>query len=105
MLFLLQGTPGFIADEIVLCGSSLMGSAYFPADVYAYGVTLACMWLGKQVPYGGEWLGDRREVKLSAEAQRRPMLPETCPAEIAMLIRMCWHAMADKRPTFAQVRP
>jgi hypothetical protein len=30
---------------------------------------------------------------------QRPAIPADCPAEFRKLMKKCWHAKADKRPT------
>ena len=103
-----EGTPGYIADEIVLYNPSssaqppMFGSSYFAADVFAYGITLAAMW-NQGLPYGSDFLGDKQSMREIAQSTRRPSLPLNCPDRVKDLIKMCCHVDANKRPNFEQI--
>jgi serine/threonine protein kinase len=88
------GTPCWTAPEII------RGQKYDErADVYSFGVT---MWqvLTRKEPYAGRnFMG----VSLEVLEGKRPQIPSDCPKDFAKLMRKCWHASLDKRPSAEDV--
>jgi serine/threonine protein kinase len=84
------GTPCWTAPEVI------RGEKYDErADVFSFGVI---MWeaLTRKQPFAGRnFMG----VSLGVLEGQRPAIPGDCPAEFRKLMKKCWHAKADKRPT------
>jgi serine/threonine protein kinase len=88
------GTPMWMAPEIII------GKQYTEkADVYAFGIIL---WeiLTRLEPYE-----DKEPMQIVVEVVNdglRPTLPDECKASpLVPLMKDCWHADPDQRPTFA----
>lgn len=88
------GTPRYMAPEL------FRGEACsLPSDVYAFGVTLWEMYAREQ-PYGAFELSELRDKVVNGE---RPPIPLTCPRHVGQLLKECWNADADNRPTILEV--
>jgi hypothetical protein len=60
------------------------------------------MWevLTRKEPFAGRnFMG----VSLDVLEGKRPQIPSDAPSEYARIMRKCWHAHADKRPTMEAV--
>jgi hypothetical protein len=42
-------------------------------------------------------------AKIVIEDKARPPLPAVCPEALAELIKLCWHPVPSKRPSFADI--
>jgi hypothetical protein len=42
-------------------------------------------------------------VSLDVLEGKRPQIPNDCPAELRKVMKKCWHASAEKRPTMERV--
>ena len=71
------------------------------SDVYSYGIILWEL-ITKQLPYI-DWVDMKSLFKAIRENNLRPEIPATCSPLFADLIRSCWDADVDKRPTFQQI--
>ena len=95
-----MGSPLFMAPEILYnCGRASKAS-----DVYAYAVTLACMFTDSTVfdddpqpPKSIEEL--RPKVERGARLARGPGIPDF----LWNLIQRCWAPKADERPSFVEI--
>ncbi|ELR24201.1 serine/threonine protein kinase [Acanthamoeba castellanii str. Neff] len=88
------GTPCWTAPEVI------RGDKYDErADVFSFGVV---MWqvLTRREPYAGR---NFMNVSLDVLEGKRPQLPADCPAELRKVMKKCWHAAADRRPTMERV--
>ncbi|ELR11090.1 serine/threonine protein kinase [Acanthamoeba castellanii str. Neff] len=88
------GTPCWTAPEV------LRGEKYDErADVFSFGII---MWqvATRKEPYAGRnFMG----VSLDVLEGKRPQIPNDCPPEFKKVMKKCWHASADKRPTLEDV--
>jgi serine/threonine protein kinase len=88
------GTPCWTAPEVI------RGDKYDErADVFSFGVV---MWqvLTRREPYAGR---NFMNVSLDVLEGKRPQLPADCPAKLRKVMKKCWHAAADRRPTMERV--
>ncbi|BCU03993.1 serine/threonine protein kinase [Pandoravirus japonicus] len=88
------GTPAWTAPEV------LRGERYSEkADVYSFGVV---MWeiIARKQPYHGR---NFMAVTLAVLEGTRLDIPADCPANLAKLVRRCWHKKPAKRPSMAEV--
>ena len=69
-------------------------------DIYSLGMMTWEM-ITHQLPWEGSNFQDVRHAV--ATAGERPPIPPDCPPALAQLLRDCWHALAEQRPSAAQV--
>lgn len=68
-------------------------------DVYAYGILMWQM-LTRKLPFAGRnFMG----VSLDILEGRRPQIPQDCPNAYKKMMKRCWHADPEKRPTMEDV--
>eukprot|EP01097_Dermamoeba_algensis_P004547 TRINITY_DN2954_c0_g1_i1.p1 TRINITY_DN2954_c0_g1~~TRINITY_DN2954_c0_g1_i1.p1 ORF type:complete len:789 (-),score=152.15 TRINITY_DN2954_c0_g1_i1:1406-3772(-) len=72
------------------------------ADIYSFGIILWQLICSDPSPYPGYSQVDPF-VKAVAERGERPPIPTNCLPSIRELMKRCWHADPDKRPTFIEV--
>lgn len=72
------------------------------SDVYSYGI---CLWemYTRKIPYRDLGLTPSHLVVKVVKEGLRPVIPKTCPKPYRVLMERCWHPIAEKRPTFAQI--
>jgi serine/threonine protein kinase len=88
------GTPCWTAPEII------RGDKYDErADVFSFGVVMWQVVTRKEPFAGRNFMG----VSLDVLEGKRPQIPNDCPAEFRKVMKKCWHASAEKRPTMERV--
>ncbi|AGO85889.2 Serine/threonine protein kinase [Pandoravirus salinus] len=88
------GTPAWTAPEI------LRGERYSEkADIYSFGIV---MWeiITRKQPYSGR---NFMATTLAVLEGTRLDIPADCPADLAKLVRLCWHKKPAKRPSMDEV--
>ena len=92
----LRGTFQWMAPEVITNENYTE-----KADVYSFGIILWEFW-SKEPPYKGI---KAKEVGIKVKNNKnfRPTMPDEVPQEIAELIKCCWDADPDKRPTFLDI--
>eukprot|EP00887_Chlorella_sp_A99_P001549 scaffold8.g1549.t1 len=91
-----QGTPEYCAPE-VFAGAKVDEKS----DVFSYGMLLWALLCGRH-PW--EELDSPLQIVWAVGVQqRRPQLPDGCPAHLATLIQMCWRQSPQLRPSFADI--
>ncbi len=88
------GTPCWTAPEV------LQGGKYDErADVFSFGI-IVWQVLTRREPYvGRNFMG----VSLDVLEGKRPQIPNDCPTEFHKVMKKCWHASAEKRPSMESV--
>ena len=92
----LRGTFQWMAPEVIT------NEDYTEkADVYSFGIILWEFW-SKEPPYKGI---KAKEVGIKVKNNKnfRPTIPDEVPQDIAELIKCCWDADPEKRPTFLDI--
>ena len=92
----LRGTFQWMAPEVIT------NEDYTEkADVYSFGIILWEFW-SKDPPYKGI---KAKEVGIKVKNNKnfRPTIPDEVPQDIAELIKCCWDADPEKRPTFLDI--
>jgi len=88
------GTPSWTAPEVI------RGEKYSEkADIYSFGMIMWQTAARKQPFAGRNFMG----VSLDVLEGKRPQLPVECPEAFAKLVKKCWHAKQEKRPTMEEV--
>ncbi|PNW80273.1 hypothetical protein CHLRE_08g384900v5 [Chlamydomonas reinhardtii] len=88
------GTPQYMAPE-------LWENKHYneKVDVYAFGVMLNEM-IAKEPPFNGVPLLEVRQAVLDG---KRPDIPLSCPKVLSDVIKKCWDASSEARPSFVQI--
>eukprot|EP00250_Pteridium_aquilinum_P005037 c15196_g1_i2 orf=704-1861(+) len=89
------GTLGYMAPEV------LAGKPYNrKCDVYSFGI---CLWETYccDMPYPD--LSFAEMTSAVVKQNLRPEIPKCCPSALATVMRKCWDANPDKRPTMEEV--
>jgi len=84
-----QGTPGFMAPEIIT--KSEFSKA---TDMYAFGSTLYMM-AGEGEPF--EYLNNAMQILWTVRQGKQPPISPHCPPKLAELINLCWQAQPAQR--------
>ena len=71
------------------------------ADVYSFGIILWEFW-SKDPPYKG-MKAKEVGIKVKNNKNFRPKIPDEVPQEISELIKCCWDADPEKRPSFLDI--
>ncbi|QTF49759.1 putative serine/threonine-protein kinase/receptor [Acanthamoeba polyphaga mimivirus] len=88
------GTPCWTAPEII------RGEKYTEkVDVFSFGIV---MWevLTCKEPFSG---CNFMKVSMDILEGARPQIPSDCPIDFTKLMKQCWHAKPDKRPSMEDV--
>lgn len=89
------GTLGYMAPEV------LGGKPYNrKCDVYSFGI---CLWETYccDMPYAD--LSFAEMTSAVVKQNLRPEIPKCCPSALATVMKKCWDANPDKRPTMEEV--
>ncbi|MCO5574628.1 hypothetical protein L7F22_028417 [Adiantum nelumboides] len=89
------GTLGYMAPEV------LAGKPYNrKCDVYSFGI---CLWETYccDMPYPD--LSFAEMTSAVVKQNLRPEIPKCCPSALATVMKKCWDANPDKRPTMEEV--
>lgn len=89
------GTLGYMAPEV------LTGKPYNrKCDVYSFGI---CLWETYccDMPYAD--LSFAEMTSAVVKQNLRPEIPKCCPSALATVMKKCWDANPDKRPTMEEV--
>eukprot|EP00936_MAST-01D_sp_MAST-1D-sp1_P001215 g1215.t1 len=89
------GTPQYMAPELMRSG---IGESYdYSVDVYAFGIVLNQL-LSRRMPFEG-W----DTMKLLKNIDERPEIPAATPKPLKRLVRKCWGAQPEDRPSMRDV--
>jgi len=92
-----------LVDLLTLCQTApevIRGEKYSEkADIYSFGMIMWQTAARKQPFAGRNFMG----VSLDVLEGKRPQLPVECPEAFAKLVKKCWHAKQEKRPTMEEV--
>jgi serine/threonine protein kinase len=69
-------------------------------DVYSFGVLMWQM-ITRERPFDGH--RNAADVIMWVLAGKRPAIPSSFPADLADMVKRCWHKNPDKRPTMNEV--
>jgi hypothetical protein len=72
------------------------------ADVYAFGVLFNATMAG-EAPYTGLGINSLLKLFGAVTAGTRPRIPDWIDENWRHLIGQCWHADADRRPSFQDI--
>jgi class 3 adenylate cyclase len=91
------GTPYFMSPELLRMETEPNSAS----DVYAFGITLYEIFSRKH-PYEGEEMDQvlKAVADVDLPEEKRPGIPENCPAEVVSIMTSCWHRHAAMRPSF-----
>ena len=92
----LRGTFQWMAPEVIA-----KDEYSEKADVYSFGIILWEFW-SRDPPYKGV-KAKEVAVKVKNYKDYRPKITKDTPPEMAELMKKCWDADPNKRPTFAQI--
>ncbi|KAH0787238.1 TKL family protein kinase [Histomonas meleagridis] len=89
------GTVQWMAPEVIQC------TAYgAKADVYSYGIILWEL-LTHDLPFQG--LKEVQVAMTVINRDSRPIIPQSCPPKLSVLIKLCWDKDPSKRPDFTKI--
>jgi len=92
------GTPYWMAPELLRRESGNSAES----DVYSFGIILYELY-SRQDPYEGENPTRVLDEIVDKKINKRPPVPEGCPAKIAEIMKECVDANPEKRPTFEEI--
>ena len=92
----LRGTFQWMAPEVITNENYTE-----KADVYSFGIILWEFW-SKDPPYKG-MKAKEVGIKVKNNKNFRPTIPDNVPQEIVELIKCCWDADPEKRPSFLDI--
>lgn len=89
-----QGALDHRAPEVLI-----KGDVYYASDVFSFAILLLEMMIETD-PYQG--MTDTA-ITMAVLHGMRPAIPSVCPANLAALIKDCWHQDLHRRPTFDSI--
>ena len=92
----LRGTFQWMAPEVISKDNYTE-----KADVYSFGIILWEFW-SKEPPYKGV-KAKEVAIKVRSNPNYRPIIPSEVPEDIGELMKCCWEADPEKRPTFLEI--
>ena len=92
------GTPYWMAPELLRRESTNTPES----DVYSFGIILYELY-SRQDPYEGENPATVLDEICDKKINKRPPVPEHCPAKIAEIMNECVDGNPEKRPTFEEI--
>ncbi|KAF1320435.1 putative Protein kinase, partial [Globisporangium splendens] len=92
------GTPSYMAPEMATMGGIQCSTK---GDVYSFGILLYSTW-SRSKPYGDQGMNPF-QLMTAVVNGLRPVIPINCPPGLARLMRACWDANPDLRPSFPEV--
>ncbi|XP_055352864.1 uncharacterized protein LOC129598822 [Paramacrobiotus metropolitanus] len=105
---IIGGTAAYMAPESMdSTKESNFSQPKFSSDVYAFGIVLNEL-ATEEEPYADQYRnfaghGPFAAVKF-AQQGRRPRIGEKVRADLVALIKSCWDAKPERRPTFASIQ-
>ena len=93
-----SGTPYWMAPELLRRESTNTAES----DVYSFGIILYELYSRKD-PYDGEYPASVLDGIVDKKINKRPHVPEGCPAKIAEIYQECIDGLPEKRPTFEEI--
>lgn len=92
------GTPSYMAPEMATMGGIQCSTK---GDVYSFGILLYSTW-SRTKPYGDQGMNPF-QLMTAVVNGLRPVIPINCPPGLARLMRACWDASPENRPTFPEI--
>lgn len=92
------GTPSYMAPEMATMGGIQLSTK---GDVYSFGILLYSTW-SRSKPYGDQGMNPF-QLMTAVVNGLRPVIPIGCPPALARLMRVCWDANPENRPSFAEI--
>ncbi|TMW60822.1 hypothetical protein Poli38472_000864 [Pythium oligandrum] len=92
------GTPSYMAPEMATMGGIQCSTK---GDVYSFGILLYSTW-SRSKPYGDQGMNPF-QLMTAVVNGLRPVIPVGCPPGLARLMRACWDASPELRPSFAEI--
>lgn len=94
---MMVGTPAYMAPELYDEGTEKS----FPLDVYAFGLTVYAIMMGKEPDFGGLMTAFNFAQKILSG--QRPEIDVEIPVSCRKLIEDCWAQNQFERPTFDEI--
>ncbi|XP_070553545.1 uncharacterized protein [Ptychodera flava] len=92
----MRGTPAWMAPELL---DPTIGDVTTKVDVYSFGMILWEMFTRRH-PYKGLSVF---QIIERVRQNKRPEIPDTCPAALSKLINLCWEQKPNRRPSFKDI--
>lgn len=92
------GTPYWMAPELLRRESENTAAS----DVYSFGIILYEVYSRKD-PYEGEDYKEVIQLVADSNVNKRPIVPDSCPPQIRVLMGDCLVGDPDHRPTFEEL--
>jgi serine/threonine protein kinase len=92
------GTGFYRAPEVLQSGAEISHHQWLTADIYSFGMVCYEVLTGR-IPFDGHPYSDHDLVIDGA----RPELPDHVPAKMKSLIRRCWQADPESRPSWTDI--
>ncbi|GFO30864.1 protein kinase [Plakobranchus ocellatus] len=91
---LMHSIPSWMAPELLVAGEITT-----KADVYSFGILLWEMYT-REMPYAGSTVF---QILEQVRRNKRPPVPQDCPAGLGRLIQQCWDQNPAARPKFKNI--